>query len=61
MGSDAFFVGIAIMQVLTGSLNTIFVKLADEEKSKDSEGEIAWFVHPFLQVRVTFLFQPHRV
>jgi len=55
MGSDAFFVGIAIMQVITGSLNTIFVKLADEEKSKDSSGEMAWFVHPFLQAASMFV------
>jgi hypothetical protein len=50
MSSTALFVGLAALQVLTGSLNTIFVKLADDSKSENSVGVNAWFDHPFLQV-----------
>ena len=50
MSSGILFVGLAAMQVLTGSLNTIFVKLADLQKSENSAGEKDFFNHPFLQV-----------
>ena len=50
MSSGIFFVGLAAMQVLTGSLNTIFVKVADEVESKNSEGNLARFEHPLIQV-----------
>jgi len=43
------------MQVLTGSLNTIFVKVADEVESKNSEGNLARFEHPLIQVASMFL------
>merc|ERR1711892_343083 len=52
---SSLFVGIACMQVLTGSLNTIFVKLADEERSVDSENYNSWFNHPFPQAASMFL------
>merc|ERR1711892_32597 len=52
---SSLFIGIACMQVLTGSLNTIFVKLADEERSLDSEDYNSWFNHPFLQAASMFL------
>merc|ERR1719369_1769393 len=55
MSSPYLFVGLAAMQVLTGSLNTIFVKVADEVASKDSEGYLARFEHPFLQAASMFL------
>ena len=50
MSSTVLFVGLAVMQVMTGSLNTIFVKLADLQKSENSVGETDFFNHPFLQV-----------
>ena len=50
MGVGAVFVGLAALQVITGSLNSIFAKLADLEVSKNSVGVVAWFDHPFLQV-----------
>jgi len=55
MSSGIFFVGLAAMQVLTGSLNTIFVKVADEVESKNSEGNLARFEHPLIQVASMFL------
>lgn len=41
---------LAIMMVVTGSINTLSTKWADKLESKGSTGEIRPFDHPFLQV-----------
>lgn len=41
---------LAIMMVVTGSINTLSTKWADKLESKGANGEIRPFDHPFLQV-----------
>ncbi|CAK1588263.1 unnamed protein product [Parnassius mnemosyne] len=46
---------LAIMMVITGSINTLSTKWADKLESKGSNGEIRAFNHPFLQAATMFL------
>ncbi|XP_023944465.2 solute carrier family 35 member F6 [Bicyclus anynana] len=46
---------LAIMMVVTGSINTLSTKWADKMDSKNSAGEVTLFVHPFLQASAMFL------
>lgn len=41
---------LALMMVVTGSINTLSTKWADNIKSKGSDGQVRTFEHPFLQV-----------
>jgi len=40
---------LAVLMVITGSINTLSTKWADRLKSKNSEGKLKHFNHPFLQ------------
>ncbi|XP_013161425.1 PREDICTED: solute carrier family 35 member F6 [Papilio xuthus] len=46
---------LALMMVITGSINTLSTKWADKLESKGSDGEIRPFNHPFLQAATMFL------
>lgn len=46
---------LALLMVVTGSVNTIATKWADKLQSKNSEGKIVEFNHPFLQACSMFL------
>lgn len=41
---------LAVMMVVTGSINTLSTKWADKISSKGSDGVVREFEHPFLQV-----------
>lgn len=41
---------LALMMVITGSINTLSTKWADKMKSEGSDGVVRPFEHPFLQV-----------
>lgn len=43
------------MMVVTGSINTLSTKWADNIKSKGSDGQVRTFEHPFLQASTMFL------
>ncbi|CAG0893206.1 unnamed protein product [Cyprideis torosa] len=47
---NAYRLSIAVVMVVTGSINTLAAKWADRIKSKNSVGEVVVFDHPFLQV-----------
>ncbi|CAG9138668.1 unnamed protein product, partial [Plutella xylostella] len=46
---------LALMMVVTGSINTLSTKWADNIKSKGSDGQVRTFEHPFLQASTMFL------
>ncbi|CAH2266809.1 jg27766 [Pararge aegeria aegeria] len=46
---------LALMMVVTGSINSLSTKWADKMESKNSVGEVKKFVHPFLQASAMFL------
>ncbi|CAK1554748.1 unnamed protein product [Leptosia nina] len=46
---------LALMMVVTGSINTLSTNWADQIKSKGSDGEERKFNHPFLQAACMFL------
>ncbi|GIY01762.1 solute carrier family 35 member F6 [Caerostris extrusa] len=46
---------LALLMVVTGSINTIATKWADKLESKNSEGKVTEFNHPFLQACSMFL------
>lgn len=41
---------LAVMMVVTGSINTLSTKWADTVQAKGSDGQVRTFEHPFLQV-----------
>lgn len=41
---------LALLLVVTGSINTLSTKWADKLRAKGSDGQIHYFEHPFLQV-----------
>ncbi|PRD23448.1 UNVERIFIED_CONTAM: Solute carrier family 35 member F6 [Trichonephila clavipes] len=43
---------LAVLMVVTGSVNTIATKWADKLQSKNSEGKVVEFNHPFLQASI---------
>ena len=47
--------GLAFIMLVAGSINTISVKLMDQEKSENSAGEIVLFNHPIIQTLGMFL------
>ncbi|XP_046977146.1 solute carrier family 35 member F6 [Vanessa cardui] len=46
---------LALMMVVTGSINTLSTKWADQMDSKGSDGNVRKFDHPFLQAAAMFL------
>ncbi|XP_072931280.1 solute carrier family 35 member F6 [Epargyreus clarus] len=46
---------LALVMVITGSINTLSTKWADKIKSTNSAGEETYFEHPFLQSSAMFL------
>ncbi|CAH2103123.1 unnamed protein product [Euphydryas editha] len=46
---------LALMMVVTGSINTLSTKWADQMESKGSDGNVRKFEHPFLQAAAMFL------
>lgn len=46
---------LALMMVVTGSINTLVTKWADDSSSKRRDGEVRQFNHPFLQAVAMFL------
>ncbi|XP_018562079.1 solute carrier family 35 member F6 [Anoplophora glabripennis] len=46
---------LAVVMVITGSINTLSTKWADEIKSKGRDGELKNFNHPFFQASSMFL------
>lgn len=52
---DAYFYFLAIAMTITGSINTITTKLADNEKSKGINGDKDEFNHPFVQAVGMFI------
>lgn len=46
---------LAFMMVITGSLNTLSTKWADEIEAANSAGELAHFVHPYFQTEGMFI------
>ncbi|XP_063546727.1 solute carrier family 35 member F6 [Cydia strobilella] len=46
---------LALMMVVTGSINTLSTKWADKVESKGSDGVVRVFEHPFLQAAAMFL------
>ena len=58
MGDNTMLLVMSVLMVVTGSLNTVFVKLADMQTAENSvhetEGSGVFFNHPFLQVQTVF-------
>ena len=58
MGNNTKLLIMSVLMVVTGSLNTVFVKLADMQTAENSvhetEGSGVFFNHPFLQVQKGF-------
>ena len=58
MANNTKLIIMSVLMVVTGSLNTVFVKLADMQTSEnsvgDTEGSGVFFNHPFLQVERIF-------
>lgn len=52
---NLFHLGLALMMLITGSINTLSVKFADTLKSPSSDGISRSFNHPFLQACGMFL------
>jgi len=52
---NPFKIFISVLMVVTGSINTIAVKSADNVRSENSEGEVVKFNHPFFQANVMML------
>ena len=56
MANNTKLIIMSVLMVVTGSLNTVFVKLADMQTSEnsvgDTEGSGVFFNHPFLQVEM---------
>ena len=54
-GDNTMLLVMSVLMVVTGSLNTVFVKLADMQTAENSIGETegtgVFFNHPFLQVK----------
>lgn len=46
---------LGVMMVVTGSINTLSTKWADQMESKGSDGTVRKFEHPFLQVIVLYI------
>ncbi|KAI8430618.1 hypothetical protein MSG28_000829 [Choristoneura fumiferana] len=46
---------LAVMMVVTGSINTLSTKWADTVQAKGSDGQVRTFEHPFLQASAMFL------
>jgi len=59
MANNTKLIIMSVLMVVTGSLNTVFVKLADMQTSEnsvgDTEGSGVFFNHPFLQAASMFL------
>lgn len=52
---NKYRLGLALLLVVTGSINTLSTKWADTMEAESSDGEIRKFVHPFLQALSMFL------
>ena len=65
MGDNTMLLVMSVLMVVTGSLNTVFVKLADMQTAENSvhetEGSGVFFNHPFLQVQKHISTRYHRI
>jgi len=52
---NPFKIFISLLMVVTGSINTIAVKSADNERAENRDGEVVKFNHPFFQANVMML------
>jgi len=52
---NPFKIFISVLMVVTGSINTIAVKSADNVRAENSDGEVVKFNHPFFQANVMML------
>lgn len=50
-----YHLGLALLMLVTGSINTLSVKWADKMKSENTAGKTEAFVHPFLQACGMFI------
>lgn len=55
MAWSVYQLSLAVLMVVTGSLNTLSTKWADKLESVNSEGELRPFQHPFLQACSMFV------
>lgn len=55
MGWTNYQIFLALLMVVTGSINTLATKWADDAKSEGRDGKIRKFNHPFLQACCMFL------
>lgn len=55
MAWNKYRLGLALLLVVTGSINTLSTKWADTMEAESSDGEVRKFVHPFLQALSMFL------
>ncbi|PSN39424.1 hypothetical protein C0J52_12348 [Blattella germanica] len=55
MGWTKYQVLVAVVLVITGSINTLSTKWADRMKAKGSDGEERHFNHPFIQACAMFI------
>ena len=49
-----FHVSLAVLMLVTGSINTLSVKWADTMTSESTDGKRRGFNHPFMQERAQF-------
>jgi len=52
---NCYHLGLALLMLITGSINTLSVKWADTMKSESTDGKLRPFVHPFLQACGMFI------
>lgn len=55
MAWSSYQLSLAILMVVTGSINTLSTKWADQLTAKNSVGELKTFNHPFLQACTMFI------
>jgi hypothetical protein len=52
---DKIFVILAVGMVVTGTINTLTSKYADDSSAKDSQGKVTQFNHPYVQTLFMFM------
>lgn len=55
MRRSYFHLALALLMLITGSINTLSVKYADKLQSENTVGKVTYFNHPFLQACGMFL------
>jgi len=55
MAWTSYQLSLAVLMVVTGSINTLSTKWADQLSAKNSVGELKPFNHPFLQACTMFI------